>query len=710
MEQFKKKFLEEAADLIHRLESTLLRLEENPGDKSIIEEVFRVMHSLKGGSAMFGFQKTDAFTHELESIYDRIRNNTLTLDRNILDITLSSADHLKILIEKGEELSAAEESNHKVLLQRVHQIVNKETENSTDSNDAGHIDASAAFEQDDKNKTEILENVPTYYIRIIPGEKIFSNGTNPLLLIDELHSLGHCKAFLKKQNLPAFEDLNPESSYLAWELFLATAHSTDEIKDVFIFVEDICQVTIEQIADTNLLALTHFTNHLDEIISETDFTTKQTIENYVGTTLAKIKNDEPEVYRDKELVSLAKKTSINNIRVSSEKLDDLMSLVSELVTTQASLSLFAENFQDPRLTSIAEDIEKISRQLRDNTFEICLIPIETIMIRFKRLVRDLSSELDKEIQFTAEGTETELDKSIIEGLTEPLMHIFRNAIDHGIEPTGERLQKGKPKQGKIALRAFYSGASVYVQIKDDGRGIDVEKIRQKAIARGFIAAEANLSYKEILNLVFLPGFSTAAKVTELSGRGVGLDVVVKKISDIRGEVEIESQLGVGTTITIKLPLTLSIIDGLLVKIDTTHFVLPLSSVDKCFEVKNQDIDEAFNNKIVLDNQQIPFVHLRREFEMNGNAPQTQQMIRVHHDDFNVGLSVDMVVGEYQAVLKPLGRLFKDQEIVSGATILGDGTIALVLDPAKIINTFERETMLRRERYYKELGRSKATHT
>ncbi len=703
MEQFKKKFLEEASDLINSLEDVLLKLEDNPNDKKIIEEVFRIMHSLKGGSSMFGFEKMDAFTHELETIYDLIRNDSLSVNREILDITLASLDHLKILLENGEEINETQLNNHNLLLTRINKVINKDNvEPTADTSQPSTTKTTSEA----KDKSKVYEKVPTWFIVVKPEEEIFSNGTNPLLLIDELHTLGHCKAFVKTTGLPSFDQLNPENSYFFWEVFLATDRSVEEIKDVFIFVEDACHVSINKVADDNLLAKTTFIQELDKLIQPGKETGQIELEAFIAQVLyseSSLKDDSLAFKADE--AAPMKRLSINNIRVSSDKLDDLMNLVSELVTIQASLSLYAENQDNPELSAIAESIEKISRQLRDNTFDICLIPIETIMIRFKRLVRDLSNELDKEIQFTTEGTETELDKSIIDGLTEPLMHIFRNAIDHGIEPADERLAKGKPRRGKIAFKAYYSGTNVYIQVKDDGRGIDVEKIRKKAITRGFISAEANLTYKELLNLVFLPGFSTAARVSEVSGRGVGLDVVVKKINDIRGDVEIESQLGIGTTFTIKLPLTLSIIDGLLVKIDKTFFVLPLSSVDKCFEVNNDTLQKVFNNKITLDGKQVPLVNLREEFDIRANTPKLQQVIQVIHDDFKVGLTVDTVLGEYQAVLKPLGKMYKDLEIISGATILGDGTIALVLDPGRIINTFDRETLTKREDYYLKMGMS-----
>jgi len=364
-----------------------------------------------------------------------------------------------------------------------------------------------------------------------------------------------------------------------------------------------------------------------------------------------------------------------------------MNLVSELVTTQARLSLFAEQNNITGLTAIAENVQKLSRQLRDTAFSIVLIPIENMLTRFQRLVRDLSSELKKDVVFVTEGADTELDKTIIESLSDPLMHIIRNSLDHGIEETQERIKMGKPKQGKITLKAFYSGANVHIMVSDDGAGIDPEKIRDKAISKGIIPPDKKLTKKEILDIIFLPGFSTAKTVTDVSGRGVGMDVVKRKIADIRGEVEVESEVGIGTTITIKLPLTLSIIDGLLVKVVDTDYIIPLSAVDKIYAVEHEKVYETFNNVLVLEGKQVSFFNIRKEFGKPDSTQSIEQVIVVNFDDNRVGLVVDFVIGEYQAVLKPLGKHYKKQEMISGATILGDGSIALVLDTNKIIKLF-----------------------
>jgi two-component system chemotaxis sensor kinase CheA len=539
--------------------------------------------------------------------------------------------------------------------------------------------------------------VSTFYIRFKPNKDILTNGTNPLYLMDELHALGTCKAYPQLKAIPSLEEFNPSQCYTSWNIFLSTDLDENAIKDVFIFVEDDCLLEIHTIADDNLLENEEFIKKIQEsetVEEEVDIARlisyAQSLKKEVNAHISIPK----EIHTNKDNAAMAAKEQvISSIRVSSEKLDDLMNLVSELVTTQARLSLFAENNTLPELMTIAENVEKISRQLRDNTFSICLIPLESMLVRFQRLVRDLSAELGKDIILVTEGAETELDKSIIESLADPLLHILRNSIDHGIEDMAVRQQKGKPKQGKILLKAFYSGSNVYIQIQDDGAGIDPGKIREKAISKGIISAEAQLSEREILDLIFLPGFSTAAKVTDVSGRGVGMDVVRRKISEIRGEAEIKSQLGIGTTITIKLPVTLSIIDGLLVKIEDTHFVIPLSVVDKCYEAIHSQLVDSFNNLITLDGEKIPFFYLRNEFEMPQSGALIEQVVIVKYEDKSVGLSVDAIIGEYQAVLKPLGKLYKNQELISGATILGDGTIALVMDTNKMIKKFSREATI-----------------
>lgn len=673
MDNFKKKFIEEATDLIENLEKSLLALEQNPNDLGLIQQVFRVMHTLKGNSSMFGFDLIDTYTHDLETVYDLIRSKKLSVNREVLDVTFASVDHLKLLLDETNYSDPDFITLHNSLISRVSKLITPDVEHQE-----------VVVEQE---TTVVVKEEFTYYIRFEPFSDIFKNGTNPLYLIDEIYSLGKAKVFTHLNKIPLLNELDPTLCYTYWEIILVTNADISSISEVFIFVEGESKIEIQRVFEEDLLINEFFVTELERIAKvQKDIGFASTMRTAAEAKKRALQDKAASLKRDKVGV---KDASISSIRVSSEKLDVLMNLVSELVTTQARLSLFAEQNSMAGLTGIAENVQKLSRQLRDIAFSIVLIPIETMLTRFQRLVRDLSSELKKDVVFITEGADTELDKTIIESLSDPLMHIIRNSLDHGIEDTHERIKKGKPKQGKIVLKAYYSGANVHIEISDDGAGIDPEKIRDKAIAKGIISPDKKLTTKEILELVFLPGFSTAKKVTDVSGRGVGMDVVKRKIADIRGEVDLESEVGIGTTITIKLPLTLSIIDGLLVKVDETHYVIPLAAVDKIYAVERAKIVDTYNNILVLDGKQISFFNVRKEFELEESKQAIEQVIVVNFDDTRVGLIVDYVVGEYQAVLKPLGKHYKRQEIISGATILGDGSIALVLDTNKIIKLFAR---------------------
>lgn len=674
MDSFRQKFIEEAQEFLNELENVSLALESAPEDPGLIEQIFRIMHTLKGNSAMFGFPKIDALTHQLETIYDLIRNNRLVISKELLDLTLESVDHIGNLLNEDDQDPGVLMRTQGELLHRIEEVVRAE---------AGNNQVFDTSDDQAEEKGTDLKGIQTYYINFQPDPEMLHDGSNPLYLVDDFHQLGDCMVFPNRSSIPALEDLDPEKCYFGWEIILATDKGIDAIHEIFIFSSDDCELLIEKLADFNLLKVDRITEKVDPIFRDG---TVDRLEN-----LKKLAESYADSGKEKKDSAILKtntqpaKNAISSIRVSSEKLDELMNLVSELVTNQASLTLLSEQSNLPDIISIAENMEKISRQLRENTFNICLIPIDTIMTRFHRLVRDLSSELGKEVEFLTEGTETELDKNIIESLSDPIMHILRNSLDHGIENAESRKIKDKTERGRIVLKAFYSGMNVYIQIQDDGAGIDPENIRRKAISRGLIPPETDLSKKEVFDLLFLPGFSTAEKVTDVSGRGVGMDVVNRKIEDLRGEVEIDSRVDEGTTITIKLPLTLSIIDGMLVKVNNTHFVIQLSVVDKVHQVRTADLVENTNGLISLNGELIPYLYLRTEFDVQGDVPEYSKMIVVKYDNKQVGLSVDDIIGEYQAVLKPLGKLFQKQEKVSGATILGDGSVALVLDTNKIID-------------------------
>lgn len=679
MDNFQKKFLEEASDLINQLEQALLTLEQDTENPELVDSIFRIMHSLKGGGGMFGFDNISSYTHKLENMYDLVRQKKLKVSREMLDITFESADHITSMLNDDGSKSAEIKKNEEILNRRIDAILDGDT-----------LDVTIAT-PDIKQSSQ---GVATYYIKVKPYERIQNNGTNPLLLIDELVGLGKARVNVFYSNIPDFENLVFDDTYIWWEVILATEQDEDAIKDVFIFAEDDCELIIKKLADADifgmegvdpLLVCRHdFPFDIDKIKSLAD-----TIAALEKAKNESAKAETPVNSGDEHIKKFAKESSISGIRVASEKIDSLMNLVSELITTQAGLNLYADRVKDGELTRIAENLENISRQLRDTAFSITLIPIDYLVVRFRRLVRDLSREVGKEITFEARGAEVELDKTLIEGISEPLMHILRNSVDHGIETVAERKAAGKLTEGKIILQAYYSGSQVVIAVTDDGAGMDPEKIKRKAIEKGLISPDAQISDKEAIDLIFMPGFSTSETVTNISGRGVGMDVVKRKVADIRGTVSVSSELGEGTTITIKLPLTLSIIDGMLVRIADVDYIIPLSVIDTIFAVEHSKIASSFQNVINIEGVQYPFYYLRDEFEIEGEAPAKEEVIMVKYEDKKIGVVVDNITGEYQAVLKPLGKLYRKQDIFSGASILGDGTVALVLDTHKVINQFTK---------------------
>lgn len=662
MELLKIEYKEEAEELINEMEKSLLLMENNPDDPALIEEVFRNMHTLKGNSSMFGLKMIADFTHDLESIYNLLRSGEIKISRQILNISFAALDHLLLLVNNEGLLNEKEKTEHKQLSEKVIEIIN--SVNKKVQNNVSDIK---------DNKTTSIQSekrLKAFHINFAPHKNFFLNGSNPLSLINELHELGQCKVMAHTDNIPPLEDCDTDSCYISWDIHLSTKTDLKHIREVFQNVEDICKLTINEVSQNDFLPYSF-------IETKDSFNKKKELKDH-NLSVSNI---------ERNAVANNTKQVISSIRVSSGRLDNLMSLVSELMTLQAKLGTFAEQQPQSELLSVNESLEKISTRLRDNAFSMCLIPIEKIVTPFHRLVRDLASQLNKEIEFITEGTETELDKNIMEGLSDPIMHLLRNSIDHGIEDPEVRIKSGKPRQGKIVLKAYCAGTNVYIEIQDDGKGIDPGKIRKKAIQNGIIGSEDILNDKEIMNLIFLPGFSTAENVSEVSGRGVGMDVVKRKITNIRGQIKINSQINIGTTITIKLPITVSIIDGLLVKINDADFVIPLSAVERCYEVPLGRQLNRFNNLIVLDGEQIPFISLSEEFDGIENPASSLEIVIVYYDDKKIALIVDRVIGKFQAVLKPLGKYFLHLDNISGATILGDGKIALVLDTNYVIEQF-----------------------
>jgi two-component system chemotaxis sensor kinase CheA len=649
-------FLAEAHELIVDLERGLLLLETDQQNKDGISAIFRSMHTLKGAAGMFGFESVGTITHHLESIYQEIRDGERTMNEGILRITFKTLDQLRILLNTDAKQSTTLEFDE--LLTAIKKLEGGE----------GKISETAS--------PAATRQPATFYIYMLPKSRIMMNGTNPLFLVDDLLALGTGLSLPFFNELPGLQDITPDLCYTGFEVVLYTEKPEAEVLDVFMFVDGSCEVVIKKLSDNNCLQEIREGHGVGK--GRTDHSALG-FEKMLSTLSGKQKKAAAI-----ETVKKSASAKAGNIRVSSERLDDLMNLVSELVTTQARLALFSDKNSSTELNAISENIEKITRRLRDNAFTMTLIPLESIVVRFQRLVSDLSKDLQKDIEFRAEGMDTKIDKSIMEKLTDPILHLIRNSIDHGIESKEQRMSAGKLPKGVVHLKSYYSGANVIIEISDDGAGLNLNKIKEKAIKQGLIEPHAQLSDRELADLIFIPGFSTATAVTGVSGRGVGMDVVKRNITDIRGEIETTTIAGKGTTFSIKLPLTLSILDGLLVKIGDTDFVLPLTSVAKCYEVETKQLESSFNSWITLEGKRTPFIFLRKDFGMDEGMPALSQIINVPYSGSHVGIAVDKIVGEYQAVLKPLGEFYHQQEEFSGATILGNGTVALVLDTNKLI--------------------------
>jgi two-component system chemotaxis sensor kinase CheA len=687
MQAQRQTYREEAYELLDELETSLLALEEAPDDAELIGRVFRAMHTIKGSGAMFGFDDIAGFTHEVETVYDLVRGKRIAVTKSLLDLTLAAVDEIRAMLD-GSDGGPAPDAV------RVTQIRDEFQKLLPEKHQPAVIEAKAPPPADDAEEETI------YRIAMRLDRDVFLRGTNPILLLNELRELGECKVIAHTEAIPELEDFNPEECRTSWDVILSTRRGINAIRDVFIFIEDECEVKIDAIGAQDAFGDKVSPKKLGEILVERGDISPEDVRRALGeqkrigellmdagvvgpsrVESALVEQEHVRAIRSRQ----QKEELVSNIRVPAERLDILVNLVGELVTVQARLSRTAASMADAALLSIAEEVERLTAELRDNAMSIRMVPIGTTYSKFKRLVRDLADELGKEVVLVTDGAETELDKTVIEHLSDPLVHLIRNCIDHGIEPPDDREAAGKDRAGTVHLSAAHSGASVLIRISDDGAGLDVEAIRAKAVERGVIAADAELSERDTFALIFTPGFSTAGKVTRVSGRGVGMDVVKSSIDTLRGSIEVSSRRGTGTTITLRLPLTLAIIDGLLVQVGEGYFVLPLSAVEECVELTREDIVRAHGRRITrVRGSIVPYIRLREHFLIDGDAPPMEQMVITEVDGGIIGLVVDKVIGEHQTVIKNLGRVFRNAEGISGATILGDGTLALIMDMPKLV--------------------------
>ncbi|WP_321532462.1 chemotaxis protein CheA [uncultured Desulfuromonas sp.] len=678
-------FKEEAYELLSELEDSLLELEEQPDDHETISKVFRAMHTIKGSGAMFGFTTISSFTHEVETVFDLVRNGELPVTKQLVDLSLKARDHILSLLDCDADEQEQYAAQGADLVARFQAL-------SSSGNAPAAVDTTTTAEQEDRTPKD---EITTYRIRFRPSLDILHNGTSIAQLLDELAELGESRTIAQKANIVDLEELDPENCYSSWDIILTSDCGEDAIRDVFIFVEDDSELTIKAIdlgSDEDGMDRKRLGDILVERgeISQAEIDDVLAHNKRIGDLLVEAKlvsRDqvdsallEQQEVRKLKAKKKEKTQTASSLRVPADKLDDLVNLVGEMVTVQSRLSQVANQRHDADLLSIAEEVERLTEDLRDSTLNIRMLPIGSTFSKFKRLVRDISADLGKEVELKTTGADTELDKTVIEQLGDPLVHIIRNSMDHGIEMPDDRVAAGKPRTGQVHLSAEHSGDSVIINISDDGKGMDPEVIRQKAISKGVIGADEQLSHTDLLNLIFAPGFSTAQKVTGLSGRGVGMDVVKRAIESLRGSITLDSQKGQGSTVSLRIPLTLAIIESLLVQIGDGRYVLPLSAVEECIELTAKDIQDAHGRNLAkVRGHLVPYVPLREEFAIDGKRPAVQQIVITQINAQQLGFVVDNVIGEHQTVIKSLGPMYRDVQCVSGATILGDGSVALILD-------------------------------
>lgn len=715
-------FLGEANDLLDNLEDYLLELEEHPDNLDTVSAVFRCMHTIKGSAGMFGYDKVSHFCHEAETTFDEVRNGRLSVTSKLITLTLQARDHIRNMLENQSSPEIDAETERLISEFQVYLLQN---ENSPEDNEAeppqktspepevqnkntsftiSTLTPPETSQEDQMVKSEAVTNAAeepetTWRITFEPALDIFMNGTRPHALIAELADMGSVSITPFLSAIPGIEDIDPCKCYMSWDIILTTTKTENDINDVFIFLDPDSKITISKLTDSDDTSGPQIPKKLGEILIERKLVTQEEIDHALGNQkpLGTILTEKKIVSKEAVQSALAeqkhlreqteKKTQDVNsstLKISSEKLDMLIDLVGELVTFNARMAQLSTQIDSSALSTLSEQGERLILQLRDTTMDMRMLPIGTIFTRFKRLVRDLSSQTNKQIDLITEGAETELDKTVIEKLNDPLVHLIRNSCDHGIEAPDIRELAGKPVQGKVTLRAQHAGAFVLISIEDDGAGLNLEKIKAKAIERGLINPGDELTDEEAADLIFRPGFSTADKVSNISGRGVGMDVVKKDITALGGTVTTSTKPGQGTCFTLKIPLTLAIIEGILIQIGDNYYVLPLSNVDECLAFDlSQTKKGAFCSSIKLRGEIIPYIDLRNFFNMEENRPDSQQMVIVNDQDTRIGIVIDKVIGNHQTVIKPLGKLYQNVEGISGATILGDGSVALILDIYKL---------------------------
>ncbi len=659
--QFQQLFFEESSEGLDIMESGLLSLEAGESDHETINTIFRAAHSIKGGSGTFGLTAVSDFTHLMETLLDEMRDGRRQVATDSIAVLLESVDCLREMLAAIQQQQAVDEQKVAEQKKRLEQVLTGK----------GQARETTAELSESALATQTGHGQQRFEVTFKPHLTMLQTGNDPVRIFRELKTLGAFDCQLDFSSLPDFYDLEATNSYLSWRLSIQGDIKQTEIEEVFEWVEDECDLTIR----SHTAALSVAPEPLEK---PTSSQTSQAITLPVKSESSKKKPTRPKSKTAK---------SSGSIRVDTRKIDALINMVGELVITQSMLSLIGEDFDMSKLDQLnhgLSQMERHTRELQESVLSIRMLPISFVFSRFPRLVHDISNKLGKKIQLEMIGEQTEVDKTVVEMLSDPLVHLVRNSLDHGIEMPEERVAAGKPETGRVILQAFQRSDNIVVEIKDDGRGLDKEKLKAKAIEKGLIDEHSILTEQQIFELIFMPGFSTAETLTDISGRGVGMDVVKQNIQALGGKIKIHSEPGKGTTISIFLPLTLAILDGQSIAVGEERYILPLGAVIESLHVDDSQVNQMVGGAetIEIQDEFIPIIRLHQIFDIpEARAKKLTEGLVVIAEGQGVkcGLFIDRLLGQQQAVIKSLEENYRKVDGISAATILGDGSVALILD-------------------------------
>ncbi|MBS0356620.1 MAG: chemotaxis protein CheA [Proteobacteria bacterium] len=706
MDELKQVFLQESGEQLDALESLLLELEAHPDDEITLNGIFRAAHTIKGAAGMVEAAAVESFAHVVENVLDRLRNHEIAVTTDLAALMLACTDHLRVLVasEAGmDQVSAADiEAQTASLLARLRAF-----------GPGGEVQATPKAEEPGVQRIPSPQTSHNcWHISVRFGSDVLRQGMDPENFLRFLETVGNIRHMeTLADRMPAAAEMDPELCYLGFEIALESAADKQTIEDVFAFVRDECQLSIlppnSKVNDYVELieSLPEDTLRLGEILVRIGALTADELSEGLraqamddGEAPAAERHDKPigEILVAQQVVqpevvaaAVAKQTQVSEkkaqdaklIRVPADKLDHLINLVGELVIAGAATSLLAHKRSDGELIESSSLLTRLVEEIRDASLQLRTVQIGETFNRFHRLVRDACKDLGKDVELLISGGETELDKSIVEKIGDPLMHLVRNSLDHGIEAPAVREAAGKNPRGTLLLNAYHDAGNIVIEVADDGAGLNRDKILAKAVERGLVEPDAHLSDREVYDLIFAPGLSTADQVTNLSGRGVGMDVVRRNLLALRGTINVSSQPGQGTRLTLRLPLTLAIIDGFLVVSANRSYVIPLDAVVECVERPEAEHERNYFN---LRGQVLPSVCLRESFGLPGERPARESVVVVQYAGQRAGIVVDRLAGELQAVIKPLGAIFRHLQGIGGSTILGSGEVALILDISALI--------------------------